>query len=386
MRSDDRFMNEVFRIVSGALRLDVDKVRNYTTFLADKLERSGDTGAATRLRKLLAESDHTLRPAGAAARALPVDGESRFPLIERVNIKNAEEMPFVLAADQWAIVAEFLSVAKSHAQLEAEGVSTPLSLMVYGPPGVGKSRLAREIARDLGLDLYVARLDGIISSFLGSTSKNIRALFEFAARTPCVLFLDEFDAIAKLRGDAQEMGELKRVVNSFLQNLDSLGAQTIVVAATNHDELLDRAVWRRFSYRLRLELPSVTERLAMWSALSRSLNLSSRDLSLLADLSEGFSGSDIQEAALRLHRRRITSQTNPDMHTAFRALQNLAVSEGEEAKERFLARIASGSNEEIAHALRARNEQLYSHAAIARLLGLSKTTAYRLISEGEHGE
>jgi len=83
---------------------------------------------------------------------------------------------------------------------------------MYGPPGTGKSRLARHIARELGLDLYVARLDGLISSFLGSTSKNIRALFDFASKTPCVLFLDEFDAIAKLRGDTQELGELKRVV------------------------------------------------------------------------------------------------------------------------------------------------------------------------------
>jgi len=102
----------------------------------------------------------------------------------------------------------------------------------------------------------VARLDGLISSYLGSTAKNIRALFDFAAKTPCVLFLDEFDAIAKVRSDAQEMGELKRVVNSFLQNLDTLGRQSIVLAATNHETLLDAAVWRRFTYRLALTLPT----------------------------------------------------------------------------------------------------------------------------------
>jgi SpoVK/Ycf46/Vps4 family AAA+-type ATPase len=386
MLTEDRFMNEVFRIVSGALRLDVDKVRNYTTFLADKLEKAGDAGSATRLRRLLVETDHTLRPAGASTvRALPVDAESRFPLIERANLKHPEESPVILDADRWELVREFLSVAKSHALLEAEGVTTPLSLMLYGPPGVGKSRLARHIARELGLDLYTARLDGLVSSFLGSTSKNIRALFEFASRTPCVLFLDEFDAIAKLRGDAQELGELKRVVNSFLQNLDSLGPQTTVIAATNHEEILDRAVWRRFTYRLKLDYPSVDERVAMWSAFLKSLSFTPREIALLADLSEGFSGSDIQEAALRLHRKRVTSQVKPDVSSAFRALKNLATGDAESAR-RFLALIADASPEDIANALRARDPRMYSHAAIAKLLGVSKTTAYRLTAFGPNDE
>ena len=371
-------MNELFRIVSGALKLDVDKVRNYTAFLADKLEKAGDDTAAKRLRQLLSESDHTLRPASVSqARALPVDSESRFPLLEKANLKSGEDLPVILDPARWAVVTEFLSVAKSHAQLEAAGVTTPLSMMLYGPPGVGKSRLARHVARELGLDLFVARLDGVVSSFLGSTSKNIRALFEFASRTPCVLFLDEFDAIAKLRGDAQELGELKRVVNSFLQNLDALGPQTIVIAATNHEELLDRAVWRRFSYRLQIDLPSTTERAAMWDALLSRMKFEKRDVAILADLSEGFSGSDIQEAALRLHRRKVTTQVTPDLSTAFKALLNLSTGAGEGSK-RFLSAVANERPEVIAGRLRERDEKMYSHATVARLLGVSKATAYRM--------
>ncbi|MBI3568140.1 MAG: ATP-binding protein [Gemmatimonadetes bacterium] len=380
MNTDDRFLNEIFRIVSGALRLDIDKVRNYTAFLADKMEQAGDRTSATRLRKMLSETDHTLRPAGlSSARSLPVDSESRFPLVEKVNLRHVEDAPVILDPARWATVAEFLSVAKSYAQLEAEGVSTPLSLMLFGAPGVGKSRLARHVARELGLDLYIARLDGLISSFLGSTSKNIRALFEFAARTPCVLFLDEFDAIAKLRGDTQELGELKRVVNSFLQNLDALGPQTIVVAATNHEELLDRAVWRRFSYRLHLDYPSLTERAAMWLAFLRTLRFSPREVALLADVSEGFSGSDIQEAANRLHRQRVTTKKEPEVSAAFRALQSLSTGDSESAR-RFLGKVANSPLDVTARALRDRDPRLYSHAAIARLLGVSKTTAFRLTS------
>src|SRR5262249_10418056 len=149
--------------------------------------------------------------------------------------------------------------------------------------------------------------------FLGSTSKNIRALFDFAAKTPCVLFLDEFDAIAKLRGDGQELGELKRVVNSFIQNLDTLGSQSIVIAATNHHELLDSAIWRRFSYRLELTVPSTEMRRQIWQGFVGSFKFTPRDLELLVDLSEGFTGSDIHEVCLRLDRRRLTKKETPKL-------------------------------------------------------------------------
>jgi len=369
-------MGELFRIVNDALRLDIDKVRNYTAFLADKLEKAGDQASAGRLRKMLEESDQQLRPAGAAfAKALPVDAESRFPLIERVNLKELSEPPVVLAQDQWDTVNEFLSIAKSYAQAEVQGLSTSLSFLLYGPPGTGKSRLARYIARELSLDLYVARLDGLISSFLGSTSKNIRALFDFAAKTPCVLFLDEFDAIAKLRGDSQELGELKRVVNSFIQNLDTLGNQSIVIAATNHHELLDSAIWRRFSYRLALDFPPADLRRKMWVEFSGELQFTAREIELLVDLSEGFSGSDIHEVCVRLQRRRITTQRPPELKEAFQVLQNMGIGKGED--RRFLSRLRGKGEHAIAAMLRDRNAKLYSHAALADVFGVSKATAHR---------
>lgn len=376
MAQQNEFMSELVRIVNGALRLDIDKVRNYTAFLADKLEESGDANAAKRLRKMLEENDHQLRPVGATlAKALPVDSESRFPLIERVSLKTLMEPPVVLAQDQWDIVNEFLSIAKSYAQADVEGLAGSLSFLLYGPPGTGKSRLARHIARELGVELFVARLDGLISSYLGSTSKNIRALFDFAAKNPCVLFLDEFDAIAKLRSDSQELGELKRVVNSFIQNLDTLGSQSLVIAATNHHELLDAAIWRRFSYRLELTFPSAEMRREMWSGFIGSLEFSAKEMDLLVDLSEGFSGSDINEVCLRLRRRQITKKHPPTLKDAFDVLQNL--SSGDDEARRFLAAFRGKDERFIASHLRLRNSKLYSHAAIAELLAVSKATAHR---------
>jgi SpoVK/Ycf46/Vps4 family AAA+-type ATPase len=382
MKETNRFLNELYRIVNGALRLDIDKVRNYTSFLADKLEKEGDTASAGRLRKMLEETDHQLRPAKAAfEKILPVDSDSRFPLVEHVNLKAIHESRVILAEEQWDTVNEFLSVAKSYAQIEVGGAVGSLSFLMYGPPGTGKSRLARFIAQELGLPLYIARLDGLISSFLGNTSKNIRAIFDFTAKTPCVLFLDEFDAIAKLRGDSQEMGELKRVVNSFIQNLDSLERHSIVLAATNHDALLDTAVWRRFSYRLALDYPTTKLRREMWTEFLRPLKFIPRELEILVDISEGFSGSDIREVCLRLHRRGINAKHAPQLNDAFQVLQNLAIGEGEE--RRFVARLKGKEFSVIAAALHQRNAKLYSFSALAKLFGVSKATAHRwAIKEG----
>ncbi len=378
MEEHNRFMSELFRIVNGALRLDIDKVKNYTAFLADKLEKAGDTVSANRLRKMLEESDRQLRPAGIGfTKTLPVDAESRFPIIERVDLKAFSEPPIILSPEQWDTVNEFLSVSKSHIQ----GLSAAISLLMCGPPGTGKSRLARFIAQELGLELYIARLDGLISSFLGSTSKNIRALFEFAGKNPCILFLDEFDAIAKIRGDTQEMGELKRVVNSFIQNLDTLGPQSIVLAATNHNELLDAAVWRRFGYRLTLSYPSAEQRKEMWKQFLSPMPFKKREVALLIDLSEGFSGSDIHEVSMRLQRRRDSTKTPSTLNDVFKILRNIAIGEGE--GRRFLAQIRNSSDREIVRALRERNSKIYSHAAVASLLGVSKATAYRMETEGK---
>lgn len=377
MTTDKRLDNELYRIINGALRLDLDRVRNYTQFLAERLEKEGDSTSAKRLRKILEENDHVLKPVGATfAPSIPVDSETRFPLVERVNLKSLQEQPIILEQEQWDIVNEFLSIAKSYGQLENDGAGGgSVSMIMYGPPGTGKSRLARHIAKELDLELYVARLDGLISSFLGSTSKNIRALFDFAIKRPCILFLDEFDAIAKLRSDIQEMGELKRVVNSFIQNLDELGPQTIVLAATNHEELLDPAVWRRFSYRLQLTYPNSSSREQLWSQFLEKNIFDRREIGLLVDLSEGFSGSDIQEVCRRLRRRRITTGQESTLRDAFQVLQNIGIGEGE--NRRFISLLRGKQFEQIAHSLRDRNAKIYSHATLARLFGVSKATSQR---------
>lgn len=374
MNDINDFATELFRIVSGALRLDALKVRNYTAFLAEKLDKAGETETAARLRKILDESDRELRPADFRASApIPVDSDTRFPLVEKVNSDPEGEL-LVLTNEQRDLVSEFLAIAKSQGQLEKQGMKLHASLLIYGPPGCGKSSLARHIASQLQLPLYMARIDGLISSFLGNTAKNIRSVFEFASKGPCVLFLDEFDAIAKLRDDKQELGELKRVVNSFLQNLDSLGNETIIIAATNHQQLLDAAVWRRFSYTMALSLPNKTQRKEIWRNYLKLKDWSEHDLDVFTDLSEHFTGAEIREVCLRLRRQSIVHGTIPSAKEVFTGLRRIAAADSVPA--RFMSVPATDSNR-LAVLLRERNAKLYSHAVVAGLLGVSKATAFR---------
>jgi ATPase family associated with various cellular activities (AAA) len=142
--------------------------------------------------------------------------------------------------------------------LRAHGLEPRHRILLAGPPGNGKTSLAEAIAEALSVPLLTVRYEAVIGSFLGETASRLRRVFDFARTTPCVLFFDEFDVVGKERGDIHETGEIKRVVSSLLLQMDDLPSWTIIVGATNHSELLDRAAWRRFQ--LRLELPAPGER------------------------------------------------------------------------------------------------------------------------------
>lgn len=139
--------------------------------------------------------------------------------------------------------------------LRASGFEPRHRVLLSGPPGNGKTSFAEAIAEGLGLPFYVVRYDALIGSYLGETNARLRKLFDYVRTTPSVLFFDEFDAIGKERGDTHETGEIKRVVSFLLMQLDQLPSYVILVAATNHGELLDRAVWRRFQMRLAMPAP-----------------------------------------------------------------------------------------------------------------------------------
>jgi SpoVK/Ycf46/Vps4 family AAA+-type ATPase len=139
--------------------------------------------------------------------------------------------------------------------LRAHGYEPRHRVLLSGPPGNGKTSYAEGIAEALGLPFFVVRYDALIGSYLGETNARLRRLFDYVRTQPSVLFFDEFDAIGKERGDTHETGEIKRVVSFLLMQLDQLPSYVIIIAASNHAELLDRAVWRRFQFRLAFPAP-----------------------------------------------------------------------------------------------------------------------------------
>ena len=186
---------------------------------------------------------------------LPVPRSSNTPMVvEKVPSHKLENLVMV---PQVAEIAREL-VAEYHRAdlLRAYNLEPRNRVLLMGPPGNGKTSLAEALAEALNLPLLVVQYEAVIGSYLGETAQRIARVFEHARSQHCVLLFDEFDAVAKERGDAHETGEIKRVVSSLLLQIDSLPSYVVVVAASNHPELLDRAVWRRFQVRLELEPPT----------------------------------------------------------------------------------------------------------------------------------
>lgn len=187
-------------------------------------------------------------------------------------------------------------------------------ILLAGPPGNGKTSLAEAIANELMIPFISVRYEGVIDSFLGETSNRLNELFEYVRTRRCLLFFDEFDTIGKERGDSQETGEIKRVVSSLLLQIDRLPSHVIVVTATNHPELLDRAVWRRFQ--IKMELPHPTRKqIEEWIdryELDFKISLDYSRKTLIDNLI-GMSFSNLNDFGLDIRRKYILSLPDAEM-------------------------------------------------------------------------
>jgi len=187
-------------------------------------------------------------------------------------------------------------------------------VLLAGPPGNGKTSLAESLADALILPLYVVRYEGVIGSFLGETANRLRRLFEFIRTRQCVLFFDEFDTLGKERGDVHETGEIKRVVSSLLLQIDSMPSHVIVVTATNHPELLDRAVWRRFQIRLHLPPPGEVETTEWFKRFETRFDSPlGFSPSTLAGKLKGLNYSELEEFSLDVQRRYVLGLPNSNL-------------------------------------------------------------------------
>ena len=193
-------------------------------------------------------------------------------LIEQKPDVRIEDL--VLSETNRRSCEEFIEEQHRASVLRAHSLEPRHRVLLCGPPGNGKTSLAEALAESLALSFFVVRYEAMIGSYLGETASRLKRVFDYARTTPCVLFFDEFDAIGKERGDTHETGEIKRVVTSLLMQIDDLPSYTIIVAASNHSELLDRAIWRRFQLRLTLNSPSQSDLTAYFRKFEKEMGKS----------------------------------------------------------------------------------------------------------------
>lgn len=368
----------LLKLFEAAISADYTSVRRIGGQLARRLAEEQDLEAAKALQALLRKRGVPLRASG-YVEAIPRDAASRLPLVEEEQWPTT---PLFLNGDASHIIEQFLEDAANISMLSEEGVSSRLGVLLYGAPGTGKSLLAGHIAAKLSRPFYVARLDSVISSRLGETSKNIRSMFDFIPTKEAVLFLDEMDAIAKLRDDRHELGELKRVVNTVLQGLDSLTDEVIVIGATNHPHLLDPAIWRRFPYKIELGAPDEDVRAAMWlHFLYQDRQVEAPFARLLARISNKMSGAEIEGLSLAARRRAIINKQPPNLPHILLAID---ASTGGDPRLPAGRELSPDERKRLAKILIEKGG--LPQTEIAELLGVSRQMIHRYLREEQHGD
>jgi MoxR-like ATPase len=259
--------------------------------------------------------------------ALPRDSETSMQLI--VVAGNDTVRAPILNAREDALVSGFLREQHESPRLAAAGIEPARTMLLVGPPGVGKTMTARYIAAELGLPLVSVDLAALMSSYLGRTGQNLRKVLDYARGTRCVFLLDEFDALAKRRDDDSDIGELKRIVNVLLLELEDWPAGGILLAATNHPELLDRAIQRRFDAVIALDLPDPESRRRI---ISEAFTRAGREVSegfakAAAAATEGWSGSDLDRASLLALRHAVLDGLEADAGMTAELLRARSTSE-----------------------------------------------------------
>lgn len=289
------YYTEIPKIIESGLKKDPVKVASYARLLAKKMSADGNERASARILSVVDKMSSNYAVVDTMA-ALPVDQESRLDIAEIDYAPKMENI--ILNATVQSALDDFRDTIKSKSKMAALGLDFRSTLLLYGPPGCGKTSAAKHLASELNLPLITARFDTLISSLLGNTAKNIHKIFEYAKQQPCILFLDEFDAIAKARDDSHEMGELKRVVNSLLQNIDDFSEDGILLAATNHSSMLDSAVWRRFQTIIEMPKPGAGEIqrfIDQFPKVASTEAISEGHWKAIADAMVGLSYSDVKD-------------------------------------------------------------------------------------------
>lgn len=339
-------------------------------------EKKGNVPLATRFKKAYEtkqrnkpESEFILSSTSyvpqSAMSTAPRDKDSLLELYEIVqsNIKLEE---VILPESQKNALEQLISEQKNADNLKKHNIEPANRLLLCGPPGCGKTMTAYAVGRALNLPIAYVRLDGLVSSYLGQTSTNLRKVFDSVRNQRIILFLDEFDAIAKKRDDSNELGELKRVVTTLLQNFDNMPSNVFLIAATNHEHLLDPAIWRRFNLTITMELPNGEQRLKLLQKWMNEYAICEHlDYDNLVQITEGLNGAQIKELTKSAAKKYLIDKElkTEDIIAIFIQQQTMY----------------SGSNDDVVKLLSEMNNKGVSLRSLAKAIGVSHSTLdYRI--------
>ncbi len=353
------------------MELASDEEKKGNVALSIQLKNTYKGGKKTKANQVdLYQSSSSFISQGIQANVAPRDKDSMLELYEIINSDIRLE-DVVLPQKQKEVLKHLIEEQKNAEMLIKRNMTPSNRLLLCGPPGCGKTMTAKALAAELGLPIAYVRLDGLVSSYLGQTSTNLRKVFESVRNMRIVLFLDEFDAIAKKRDDAHELGELKRVVTTLLQNFDNMPNNVFLVAATNHHHLLDTAIWRRFNVSIILNLPDFEQRQALIERWLKEYGVrADLNIQLLSKITEGLNGAQIQELITSAAKHYLVA--NEQISTE--DIINILLSQ---------ISLYSEESEEFLNTLRHLNSQGVSIRTLEKATGIAKSTLSYKLKEGD---
>jgi len=272
---DQRFYSIAMQLAAHEAKLGHGKLAEDLRSLIDKAKRQHSTGQPTPI----------IRPRGDLANLLSVS----YPKARLGDMVLHDTLEKQLQR----IIRE-----QRHAErILSHGLSPRRKLLLIGPPGTGKTMTASVLGGELGIPLFQVRLDGLITKFMGETAAKLRQIFEATGQTRGIYFFDEFDAIGSQRGLSNDVGEIRRVLNSFLQMIEQDQSHSLIIAATNHAEILDHALFRRFDDVVQYELPAETQITELLKARLARYTIQGINWKRLAKEASGLSYAEITRAA-----------------------------------------------------------------------------------------
>ena len=315
-------LKRLFKAIASS---DTEAIDKLTYLVIEEERKKGHTLLADQLENITKKSQKeksTSKSSSTSAVPESLQALSELPTSKRFNLPLVTVIPREKLRHHMVlpevIEKRFQRIEREYAardRLAHHGLRYRQKILLYGLPGCGKTLGAERLAWNTGLPLLKVRFDAMVSSFLGETASNLRVVFEDASKNPCLLFLDECDSIAKSREDYQEVGEMKRVVNTFLQILDEYEPTSgILVAATNLNKSLDTALWRRFDDLIEVPKPGKKELEFILKETLSAIEVGSIDWPAIVDMMRDFSAAQAVRVAQDAAKRAILEREELVIH------------------------------------------------------------------------